>query len=74
MGIETAGQAQSRGGMRGGMGASGYPPSGVPMLTNEQERVLLEHLPVVRFLARRIHERLPSMWTSKIWSRRGWWA
>jgi len=59
MGIETAGQAQSRGGMRGGMGASGYPPSGVPMLTNEQERVLLEHLPVVRFLARRIHERLP---------------
>src|SRR5260370_3605301 len=25
----------------------------------EQERVLLEHLPVVRFLARRIHERLP---------------
>ena len=29
------------------------------MLTIEQERVLLEHLPVVRFLARRIHERLP---------------
>ena len=29
------------------------------MLTVEQERVLLEHLPVVRFLARRIHERLP---------------
>ena len=26
---------------------------------NEQERVLLEHLPIVRFLARRIHERLP---------------
>src|SRR6202021_2573303 len=25
----------------------------------EQERVLLEHLPIVRFLARRIHERLP---------------
>jgi RNA polymerase sigma factor for flagellar operon FliA len=28
-------------------------------MTPEQERVLLEHLPVVRFLARRIHERLP---------------
>ena len=39
-----------------------YPP--VPVseggaLTSEQERVLLEHLPIVRFLARRIHERLP---------------
>jgi RNA polymerase sigma factor for flagellar operon FliA len=28
-------------------------------MTPDQERVLLEHLPVVRFLARRIHERLP---------------
>ena len=28
-------------------------------LTGEQERVLLEHLPIVRYLARRIHERLP---------------
>jgi len=28
-------------------------------LTPEEERVLLEHLPIVRFLARRIHERLP---------------
>ena len=28
-------------------------------LSGEQEQVLLEHLPVVRFLARRIHERLP---------------
>jgi RNA polymerase sigma factor for flagellar operon FliA len=31
----------------------------LPVLTSEQERVLLEHLPIVRFLARRIHERLP---------------
>ena len=30
-----------------------------PALNSEQERVLLEHLPIVRFLARRIHERLP---------------
>ncbi|MGD0830657.1 MAG: FliA/WhiG family RNA polymerase sigma factor [Terracidiphilus sp.] len=39
----------------------GYPPGGaqLPVLTGEQERVLLEHLPIVRFLARRIHERLP---------------
>jgi RNA polymerase sigma factor for flagellar operon FliA len=29
------------------------------VLTGEQERVLLDHLPIVRFLARRIHERLP---------------
>ena len=46
---------------RRGAGGSGYPPgtgSG-PMLSGEQERVLLEHLPIVRFLARRIHERLP---------------
>lgn len=28
-------------------------------LTPDQENILLEHLPVVRFLARRIHERLP---------------
>jgi RNA polymerase sigma factor for flagellar operon FliA len=29
------------------------------MLNSDQEKVLLEHLPIVRFLARRIHERLP---------------
>jgi len=39
----------------------GYPPGGaqLPVLSAEQEKVLLEHLPIVRFLARRIHERLP---------------
>ncbi|MGA2250423.1 FliA/WhiG family RNA polymerase sigma factor [Terracidiphilus sp.] len=40
-----------------------YPVAGISAngagMTPEQERVLLEHLPVVRFLARRIHERLP---------------
>jgi RNA polymerase sigma factor FliA len=42
-------------------GAAGYPPipSGVGELSPEQEKILLEHLPIVRFLARRIHERLP---------------
>jgi RNA polymerase sigma factor FliA len=29
------------------------------LLTAEQERVMAEHLPIVRFIARRIHERLP---------------
>ena len=39
---------------------SGYPPGGaVGDLSGEQEKMLLEHLPIVRFLARRIHERLP---------------
>ena len=28
-------------------------------ITAEQERMMVEHLPIVRFLARRIHERLP---------------
>jgi RNA polymerase sigma factor for flagellar operon FliA len=41
----------------------GYPPSAeagfAPALSADQERVLLDHLPIVRFLARRIHERLP---------------
>ena len=40
--------------------AGGYPPGGpAAILSGEQERLLLEHLPIVRFLARRIHERLP---------------
>jgi RNA polymerase sigma factor for flagellar operon FliA len=30
-----------------------------PQLGAEQERIMVEHLPIVRFLARRIHERLP---------------
>jgi RNA polymerase sigma factor FliA len=55
--VATANQGR-RG--RGSETGSGYPPPpGVSTLTVEQERVLLEHLPVVRFLARRIHERLP---------------
>jgi RNA polymerase sigma factor for flagellar operon FliA len=47
--------------MRRGAVPGGYPPQSAaqPALTTEQERVLLEHLPIVRFLARRIHERLP---------------
>jgi RNA polymerase sigma factor for flagellar operon FliA len=46
---------------RSGRVPGGYPPQAAaePALTTEQERVLLEHLPIVRFLARRIHERLP---------------
>jgi RNA polymerase sigma factor for flagellar operon FliA len=59
MAIETA-TANRKTVSRSAMGC-GYPPdaSDVPVLSGEQERVLLEHLPIVRFLARRIHERLP---------------
>ncbi len=66
MGAETAAAARNQGALRrdAGRGESGYPPAAAsapaaPALTVEQERVLLEHLPIVRFLARRIHERLP---------------
>jgi len=59
--MESAGIAAKLGTPRRSVAPGGYPPAGAqaPMLTEEQERVLLEHLPIVRFLARRIHERLP---------------
>jgi RNA polymerase sigma factor for flagellar operon FliA len=61
MGMETAATAGNPRTFGRGAAAGGYPPAAaaVPVLTGEQERVLLEHLPIVRFLARRIHERLP---------------
>ena len=61
MGTEAANTVGSQGTPRRGAPPGGYPTCGVqfPVLTGEQERVLLEHLPIVRFLARRIHERLP---------------
>src|SRR6202167_5399757 len=55
--ITSGGQvAPRRGAARGG-----YPPGGSSpgALSSEQEKLLLEHVPIVRFLARRIHERLP---------------
>src|ERR1700739_767962 len=57
MGIETGAILRTR---RRAVALGGYPPE-VPaeMPNGEQERLLLEHLPIVRFLARRIHERLP---------------
>jgi RNA polymerase sigma factor FliA len=59
MGYESAG-TMSQGAARPDPEAP-YPPRppGAPTLTAEQEKVLLEHLPIVRFLARRIHDRLP---------------
>jgi RNA polymerase sigma factor FliA len=40
--------------------SNGYAPYGASTgMSGEEERLLLEHLPIVRFLARRIHERLP---------------
>jgi len=61
MAIEAAGATVKQGSLRRSAPAGAYPPvaSTAPLLTGEQERVLLEHLPIVRFLARRIHERLP---------------
>lgn len=61
MGTEGVAAAREQRTPRRGAGGSGYPPPApsAPMLTGEQERILLEHLPIVRFLARRIHERLP---------------
>jgi len=61
MGMGTADTAGKLGTLRRGATGGGYPPAAAatPTLTVEQERVLLEHLPMVRFLARRIHERLP---------------
>jgi RNA polymerase sigma factor FliA len=35
------------------------PPGSGDLLTAKQELVMTEHLPIVRFIARRIHERLP---------------
>jgi RNA polymerase sigma factor for flagellar operon FliA len=60
-GNQTGNQRGNQAGSRRGTAACGYPPAAVavPVLTTEQERVLLEHLPIVRFIARRIHERLP---------------
>ena len=50
------------GGADEGVGSGAEPVGHEPTamaLNGEQERVLLEHLPIVRFLARRIHDRLP---------------
>ena len=42
----------------------------VPVSAAERDRLLVEHLPTVRFVARRIHERLPrSTWRSTTSSR-----
>jgi RNA polymerase sigma factor FliA len=61
MGLETVVSTGNQGAVLRVGARGGYPPAppGVPTLNSEQERVLLEHLPIVRFLARRIHERLP---------------
>ncbi|HEY2466649.1 MAG TPA: FliA/WhiG family RNA polymerase sigma factor [Terracidiphilus sp.] len=57
MGTNAAGSVAAR---RKGLVPNGYPPDDqAGVISGEQERLLLEHLPIVRFLARRIHERLP---------------
>jgi RNA polymerase sigma factor for flagellar operon FliA len=62
MGIDAAaGTVGNQGAPRRGAAGAKYPPAAaaLPALTGEQERLLLDHLPIVRFLARRIHQRLP---------------
>jgi RNA polymerase sigma factor for flagellar operon FliA len=61
MGMEAQSTMGQRSALRRGAAGGDYPPAvmAVSVLSAEQERVLLEHLPMVRFLARRIHERLP---------------
>jgi len=61
MGSEPAAVPRETKPARRAAAQNGYPPPAAAghALTGEQERVLLEHLPIVRFLARRIHERLP---------------
>jgi RNA polymerase sigma factor FliA len=61
MGTEVTGLTGNRATRRRGDMPVGYPPvaPAIPVLNGEQEKLLLEHLPIVRFLARRIHERLP---------------
>jgi RNA polymerase sigma factor FliA len=66
MGMDSVATTGTPGAARRGEGQAGYPPAapgaggpGAGGLNSEQERILLEHLPIVRFLARRIHERLP---------------
>ncbi len=57
MGMDTGANRTTR---RDAVVPGGYPPEfRAGVLNGEQERLLLEHLPIVRFLARRIHERLP---------------
>src|ERR1035437_2882750 len=58
---EAANSGASQGRPRRSAPGGVYPPGGAPLsvLSAEQDRVLLEPLPMVRFLARRIHERLP---------------
>jgi len=61
MGLETVTTSGGQTAPRRGAARGGYPPGGSSpgALNSEQEKLLLEHLPIVRFLARRIHERLP---------------
>jgi RNA polymerase sigma factor for flagellar operon FliA len=61
MGSDAPAVAREPQSKRPGIASNGYPPvaGAGGELTGEQEKVLLEHLPIVRFIARRIHERLP---------------
>jgi RNA polymerase sigma factor FliA len=51
--LASAGLSQLESGFRDA------PPKDAARLAIDQERIMLDHLPIVRFIARRIHERLP---------------
>ena len=51
--------ASAYGGSAGSYGSSAGSAEATPISPAERDRLLLEHLPTVRFVARRIHERLP---------------
>ncbi|HWA94494.1 MAG TPA: FliA/WhiG family RNA polymerase sigma factor [Terracidiphilus sp.] len=60
MGTDAAQRVVGASPARGVLPPGAYPAGGGGVLLNEeQESLLLEHVPIVRFLARRIHERLP---------------
>ncbi|MGA2569630.1 MAG: FliA/WhiG family RNA polymerase sigma factor [Terracidiphilus sp.] len=61
MGVDSAAAGGGGQAVRLNGAVCAYPPQAgvVPSLSSQQERVLLDNLPIVRFLARRIHDRLP---------------
>ena len=60
MGTDAAQGTANQLAVHGGLPPGSYPSiMAAGTLSEELERLVLEHLPIVRFLARRIHERLP---------------
>jgi len=56
---KPAGRAALKPGKNPAAGVKPVHGPGMPLEEEERERVMLEHMPAVRWMARRIHERLP---------------